>query len=323
MATHELGVIHLSLMKQELRISTTDTSQDDLIEFQIGASISYFEKDLGVPVLDRKGSLRAERPFANSESPICFRTKRIRTLSGVRYWTETDELRLEPTGTISTADLGRSGYGADGYYYIYPPDGGWPVILDDSYLIADVVTGWEPTPPGLRQALILGVRQLYEGHDEIRPTHAMLIIADPFRSYAIDPDEALGEFIHVVSPGIPETPVAPATPVTPTPGALRYLAISPDNMFDASEFTDALTGVSSQFRTLRVPAYANVERFLGFAVPDAEPDITDITTGGFDVFMAFERISGTITIQGVDYKVWRSRVIQNDRASGVLYSFTQ
>ena len=70
-------------------------------------------------------------------------------------------------------------------------------------------------------------------------------------------------------------------------------------------------------------AYANVERFLGFAVPDAEPDITDITTGGFDVFMAFERISGTITIQGVDYKVWRSRVIQNDRASGVLYSFTQ
>ena len=335
MATSALGVVSFDLIKHELRLPLADTSQDGLLEFQIDAAISWMEKELSVPILDKYGALGAARPRRSSgylfgqelsaeDAPLCFRTQSIRSVTRVRYWScDNGALRENADETIAIADLGRSGYGADGIYRIWPPDDGWPEILSGSLMLADVVVGIDPTPPGLRQAVILAVRQLYEGHDEIRPNHAMYALMNPFRRYTLAPDEAVGVFSNVVPPTQTETPLTPSVPPV-TPGQnTHYVAISTDNVFTSAEFTGALTGGSSVSRRLRIPAYSGSSRYIGFAVPDSEPDIVAIETGGFDVTNAFERVTGTITIQSVLYKVWRSRVIQNDRASGVLYSITQ
>ena len=330
MATSALGVVSFDLIKHELRLPLADTSQDSLLEFQIDAAISWMENELSVPILDKYGALGAVRPrrsiefLSGEDLPLCFLTQSIRSISRVRYWScETGELRENADETIAIADLGRSGYGADGIYRIWPPGDGWPEILSGSLMLADVVIGIDPTPPGLRQAVILAVRQLYEGHDEIRPDHAMYALMNPFRRYTLAPNEAVGLFSNVVPPTQTETPLTPSVPPV-TPGQnTHYVAISTDNVFTSAEFTDALTGGSSVSRRLRIPAYSGSSMYIGFAVPDSEPDIASIETGGFDVTNAFERVTGTITIQSELYKVWRSRVIQNDRASGVLYSITQ
>ena len=66
---------------------------------------------------------------------------------------------------------------------IYPPTSGWPVVRENS-LIEVVVTRGMNTPPALRSAVVLCVRQLYDGYREIRPTEAFWAMLEPWRSVA-------------------------------------------------------------------------------------------------------------------------------------------
>ena len=109
--------------------------------------------------------------------------------------------------------------------------------------------------------------------------------------------------------------------VNPVITHVNYIALSPDNAFSEAEF---LAGNSAMSMSLTVPTFTSPpNQFVGIAVPDVEGDITGITQGGISVFMAFERVSGVIAIDGVDHKAWRTRVDQNDNASGIVYVITQ
>ena len=102
------------------------------------------------------------------------------------------------------------------------------------------------------------------------------------------------------------TASAPA-PATHT----RYWARSADTTFAASEFLSATTGQSFTTDRITQPSWTGNE-YIAIAVPDTTGDITRIEIDGRDQTGAFQRISGTLTISGTAYKVWRS----NNRVNG-------
>ena len=55
--------------------------------------------------------------------------------------------------------------------------------MDQSTFEVAIAQRVDSVPVGLIQTVILVVRQLYEGHDEIRPDHAMNVLMSPFIDY--------------------------------------------------------------------------------------------------------------------------------------------
>lgn len=84
----------------------------------------------------------------------------------------------------------------------------------------------------------------------------------------------------------------------------RYFARSADTTFTAAEFTGA-TGQSETDDTFNLPTWSG-NQYIAFAVPDTTGDITQIEIEGQRQFGGFQRITGTTTINGTAYKIWRS-----------------
>ena len=108
---------------------------------------------------------------------------------------------------------------------------------------------------------------------------------------------------------------------TPVQTHTNYIALSPDNAFSEAEF---LAGNSTMTMNMVVPTFTSPpNQFIGIAVPDDEGDITDIRSGGISTFGGFVRIAGTININSVAHKVWRTIGASTDAASGTTYVITQ
>ena len=97
--------------------------------------------------------------------------------------------------------------------------------------------------------------------------------------------------------------------VNPVQAHTNYAALKTTNTFVAADFTAAGSSASSTTSDITVPAFA-ADSYLAFAIPDSQPDLTDIreTGSAFSSFSSFERVSGTITIGGEAHKVWRSTI---------------
>ena len=92
---------------------------------------------------------------------------------------------------------------------------------------------------------------------------------------------------------------------TPPPAShTRYWGRSADTTFAAADFTGA-DGVSSTDDRFTLPTWTGNEYFA-FAVPDDTGDINSLIIDGIEQFGGLQRVSGTLTIQGTAYKVWRS-----------------
>ena len=182
MATNALDIVSLATMKDELRIPVAETSHDVLLTGQIAGAVSFVSRYLRSPLLDRSEVFGCSRP-SYSGTPIILPTVGVRSVGSIRYWTTDGSLREAPDGTIAVDTLGRlveySGF------VIYPPADGWPLVLDNSH-IEIVVTRGIDTPPALRSAVVLCVRQLYDGYRDIRPTQAFYALMRPWRSYKAD-----------------------------------------------------------------------------------------------------------------------------------------
>lgn len=90
---------------------------------------------------------------------------------------------------------------------------------------------------------------------------------------------------------------------TPTAPATLYYGLSADNTFTAAEYT-----ASASATQVTIPA-PPADRYLAFAVPDTDNDISYIspnTPTGNNQVHTFERIPGTITLNGVAHKAWRT-----------------
>ena len=177
MATNALEVVSLATIRSELRIP--DDSHDGLLTGQIAAAVSFVSLHLRVPLLDRAEEFRCSRP-SYSATPIILPTDGVRSVSSVKYWTADGSLREAPNGTIDVSTLGRLVEYCG--FVIYPPADGWPLVLDNSQIEIGVTRGMD-TPPALRSAVVLCVRQFYDGYRRIRATEAFYALLQLFRSY--------------------------------------------------------------------------------------------------------------------------------------------
>ena len=183
MATNSLDVVSLATMRSELRITVDD--HDALLIRQINSAVSFVSEPLRAPLLDRAEGFRCRRP-GDSTYPIVIPTDDVRSVASVKYWTPDGHLNAYPDGSISLSTLGRLEQSESGFA-IYPPTAGWPEVLPNSLIELIVVRGMN-APAALEAAVVLCVRQLYDGYRDIRPTEAFYALIEPFRSYAFQVD---------------------------------------------------------------------------------------------------------------------------------------
>ena len=246
MAAHALDIVSLATMKSELRIPSPGIEHDVLLTGQIAAAVSFVSNSLRIPLLDRSEGFRCSRP-SYAHTPIILPTDGVLGVGSIKYWTAAGSLREAPDGTIAVGTLGRlveySGF------VIYPPAAGWPEVLDNS-LIEIVVTRGMTTPPALRSAVVLCVRQFYDGYREIRPTEAFYALIDPWRDHG-----------SLTSVGF-----APEGPVNPRTGDhKRYFGWSDDRTIATVDFAAA---ESSDSNVGMLPA-RSTNGYLWIGVPDA------------------------------------------------------
>ena len=179
MATNALDIVSLATMKDELRIPATEVDHDVLLTGQIAAAVSFVSRFLRVPLVDLAVTFRCSRP-SYAAAPIVLSSAGVRSISSVKYWTAAGSLREEPNGSIAVGTLGRLVEYCG--FVIYPPAAGWPLVLDGSVIEIGVTRG-QDTPEALRAAVILCVRQFYDGYRRIRPTEAFYAMVRPFQSY--------------------------------------------------------------------------------------------------------------------------------------------
>ena len=202
MATTALKVVPLLAMRRELRIEG-DTNPDDDARLigQIGAAVSDVSLDASAPLVEQRETIEAAVPYR--DRPVAFTATVVRAVRQVRYWTPGGSLRSAPDGVLTDEELGRlqSDWPATRRNRLYPPAAGWPAVLAGSRLWLDVTRGvpflewvaWPGAPPaadatqtdqdtyadaaaayavavssplhGLRQAVILRVREHYNGDE--------------------------------------------------------------------------------------------------------------------------------------------------------------
>ena len=202
MATTALEVVPLLAMRRELRIEGETNPDDDArLIGQIGAGVSDVSLDASAPLVEQQETIAAAAPYR--DRPVAFTATVVRAVRQVRYWPPGAALCDEPDGTMADPVLGRlwSDWPASRRNRLYPPAAGWPARLVGSRLWLDITRGvpfpawvdWPGAPPeadaaetaqhayaaasaayaaavssplhGLRQAVILRVREHYNGDE--------------------------------------------------------------------------------------------------------------------------------------------------------------
>ena len=97
-----------------------------------------------------------------------------------------------------------------------------------------------------------------------------------------------------------------------TQPATFYYGISSDATFNASEYTSVATSINPATDGV-TPTQPAANAYLAFAVPDSEGDIAYISPnqaqGDNQLNVGFQRIAGTVTLNGVAHKAWRSDIM--------------
>ena len=182
MAATPVDVVSLEAMKLELRIEPDETDHDAMLTAQIGAAVSFVGRAIKEPLVDVTDTLKCPRP--SGDAAVVLYASAITAVTSVRYWTTDGSLRAAPDGTVDIATLGRrEAFDRGRCTRQYPPADGWPETLSSSRVWFDVTRGFvlEDKHESIKQAIILCVRQLYDGSIQIRPTEAFFSFIDPWR----------------------------------------------------------------------------------------------------------------------------------------------
>ena len=124
-----------------------------------------------VPLLDKATTCQVEPTSDRGylTVPVAY----IKSVTRVRFWSESQGYGAEPAGEVLPANLGRIVI-QDRTTYVYPPAGGWPVRRAGSPLLVDVVRGVTVDPDHvLFQAVIIAGREFFHGFSEIPRNHAV------------------------------------------------------------------------------------------------------------------------------------------------------
>ena len=172
MAASNDDILTVEQLKQELRIPPSTTSQDDLLQRQIDAAISFIGNEQRAPLIDQSETIRLE-PVAG-DSPLVFASVGVKAITEIRYWTPSVTLRDAPNGTIAPGDLGRL-VPDRRFASVHGPVDGWPEVLSDSRFEVVFVRGIEDALiPAYRGAVVTYCRHVYDGFREIRPTESFV-----------------------------------------------------------------------------------------------------------------------------------------------------
>ena len=187
MAASVTDIISLDEMKTELRLPTDIDDHDGMITSQMNAAASFLSRYISVPLIDVTETVHGTPQ--KSDKPIPIRARALKEVSEIRYWSENGSLRTAPDETVDTNDLGRIDSKDEPWNLVYPPAAGWPDRLDGSVFELDVVRGIDfdptdhPETQALKQALVLLVRQLYDGFHEFTATNAVMALIAPWRRF--------------------------------------------------------------------------------------------------------------------------------------------
>lgn len=166
-------VVTVATLRNEFQV--TDASRDTRIELIRDQAIELVERRTGLPLIDRDVVLQVLRPVKSIE-PIRLDAWDVKAVVSVQFWQTTDTLRLEPTGMIDVAGLGRLVQASYPFYYpaIYPPMSGWPTILEDSCFVFTVKRGLEVVDKGTLASIVLTARQLFQGQMDRHSAERMI-----------------------------------------------------------------------------------------------------------------------------------------------------
>ena len=182
MAGAPTDILSLDVLKRELRLDPSDTSEDEVLTAQLQDAVSWVGSWLWAPLVDRTVLEWCNRP-SDAASPIAVPRRHVKSAS-IRYWSAAGDLREQPDGAIAAAALGRLAWDPQGETDIWPPAGGWPAVLRGSELEVSVVQGLDITPEtmGLRQAVVLYARARYDGYVDDRVHDACFTLMSPWRA---------------------------------------------------------------------------------------------------------------------------------------------
>ena len=183
MADTATEVVTLDEIKAELRIDAAVSDHDALLTGHIEAAVSFVARHVDAPLVDVAETIYAPRP-SGASLPVSFRVLAVKSVESVKYWTPASALRDDPDGAVAKGDLGRL-VSEGRHNLLYPPADGWPEALQGSLLAVQVKRGLaiDATTKALKQAVVLCVRQFYDGYREIRPTEAFYALIAPWRRY--------------------------------------------------------------------------------------------------------------------------------------------
>ena len=189
MAADALEIVSLDEIKTELRLGgedeasrTAHDAHDTILKGQIGAAVSFVSRLISAPLVDVTETIHVRAPSA--DAPLVIALPYVKAVESVKYWTPDGDLRDEPDGEIDVTTLGRK-RSFERRYWVWPGANGWPKVLPGSLLAAEIKRGIDIAAEtrALKQAVIVCVRQFYEGYREIRPTEAFYALIDPWRRY--------------------------------------------------------------------------------------------------------------------------------------------
>ena len=172
--TDPLEVVTPAEMRRQLRLPA-DTGDNDpytaIVETAIRSAVAFVAANTTVPLLDN--AVSAQVVVASDRGYVTVPLEHVRSVTRVRYWSESQGYGAEPAGEVLPANLGRIVI-QDRTTYVYPPAGGWPVRRAGSPLLVDVVRGVTVDPDHvLFQAVIIAGREFFHGFSEIPRNHAV------------------------------------------------------------------------------------------------------------------------------------------------------
>ncbi len=147
----------------------------------IKAAISYIERYVGA-LVDRDVTFLMDRPLC-ADDPIVLPFNRVKAVKKMETWATDASLRDDPAD-IDVSTLGRI-ENIPWNTEIWPPEGGWPEILENSQFRITLTLGWKtaeeiPGLDGIRAALILQAGVYYDGILEDTHRKAIMALITPF-----------------------------------------------------------------------------------------------------------------------------------------------
>ena len=178
MPTEATEVLTPDEARRQLRISpdTDPPNVNDpftpIVASAINSAVSFVAEAADVPLLDVTDIYRVT-PVGNNHS-LCVQLPFGTEVMSVKAWGAAQAYREEPSIDVPLAGLGRIVYQKKATY-IYPPATGWPERRDNSPIRVAIKRSFTigKNTEVLRQAIIVLMREFYNGYSEIPPLHAV------------------------------------------------------------------------------------------------------------------------------------------------------